>query len=79
MIINNSFSADIYSERAERIQLLSTNIDTFAVELDIAGARLTAAQNADADWEDVCAKCVVEDGQTDEAFIFNGWLRRVGV
>ena len=68
MIINNSVSADDYTTRAERIQLLSDNIDTFAVEIGVSGARLTAAQAADSEWEDVCAKCVVESGQKDEAY-----------
>jgi hypothetical protein len=68
MIINNNISNDDYTTRAERIQLLSDNIDTFAVEIGVSGARLADAQNADAQWEDVCAKCVVEDGQMDEAF-----------
>ena len=68
MITNNSISADDYTERAERIQLLSTNIDTYAVELRIVGDKLTACQNADTKWENACAKATVEDGQMDEAF-----------
>jgi len=68
MIINNSISADSYSERAERLQLLSTNIDTFAVDLGIIDPRLTSCRNADGEWDDACAKCVVEDGQKDEAY-----------
>jgi len=68
MIINNNISNDDYTTRAERIQLLSDNIDTFAVEIGVSGARLADAQNADAQWEDVCAKCVVESGQKDEAY-----------
>ena len=68
MIINNSISADTYTERAERLQLLSTNIDTYAVELAISGARLASAQNADAEWDNACAKGVVEAGQKDEAY-----------
>ncbi|MGC9315336.1 MAG: tetratricopeptide repeat protein [bacterium] len=68
MIINNSVSADDYTTRAERIQLLSDNIDTFAVELAIVPPRLNDAQNADAEWEEACAKCVVEAGQKDEAY-----------
>jgi len=68
MIINNNITNDTYTERAERIQLLSTNIDDFAVELGIAGDRLTACQDADTQWEDASAKGVVEDGQMDEAY-----------
>jgi len=68
MIINNNIAGDNYTERAERLQLLSTNIDTYAVELAISGARLASAQNADAGWDNACAKCVVEAGQTDEAY-----------
>ena len=68
MIINNNFSNDTNSERAERLQLLSTNIDTFAVELAIVPPRLTAAQTADALWDDACAAATVESGQKDEAY-----------
>ena len=68
MIINNNIAGDNYTERAERIQLLSTNIDTYAAELGIAGDKLTACQNADTEWENACAKATVEDGQMDEAF-----------
>ena len=68
MITSNSVSADNDMVRAERLQLLSTNIDTHAVEIGIVIPRLTACQTADADWDNACAKCVVEDGQKDEAF-----------
>ena len=68
MIINNSISIDDYTVRAERLQLLSTNIDTYAVVLGITGAKLIAAQSADSDWDDACAKAVVESGQSDEAY-----------
>ena len=39
MIIDNNIAKDTYSERAERLQLFSTNIDAFAVEIGIFGDR----------------------------------------
>ncbi len=47
MIIKNSISTNSYSERAERLQLLLPNIDTFDAELGIIYPRLTSYRNAD--------------------------------
>ena len=68
MIINNSISQDTDGERTERLTILSANIDDFAVELGITGARLQWAQGADMAWLDAIATAGVEDGQMDEAF-----------
>jgi len=62
MINNNRFSADDDNVRSERLVLLSSNIDTFAGDLDYVGARLTWAQNASGIWE--AARTVDEEKES---------------
>ena len=68
MIINNRFSSDDDNVRSERLVLLSANIDTFAVELGYAGARLAWAQGASAAWETARTATGVEKGEMNDAF-----------
>ncbi len=68
MINNNRFSWDDDSDRAERLELLSANIDTYAVEIGYDGARLAWAQGADVAWEDARATAIVEKGGMHNAF-----------
>jgi len=68
MIINNSISQDTIDERWQRVSLLSANIDTYAVELDVTGARLTWAQGAASAWETARATAHVESGEMNEAY-----------
>jgi len=67
MLKSNNFGRDTDGERLERLLALSLNIDTHAVELGVAGARLTDCQTAGADWSGVCVVAGVEDGESQEA------------
>lgn len=63
MIINNNFAKDDDSDRAERLELLSANIDKYALEIGVSGDNLIWAQNASAQWEDIRASAGVERGE----------------
>jgi len=68
MLKGNNISRDTQGERIERLTLLSANIADHAVDIGVAGARLTAAQTSGADYLDAVAEAGVQDGQMDEAF-----------
>ena len=63
MIKENNNVHDTQGERIERLALLSANIDDFAVDVGVAGVRLTAAQNAKEDYLNAIATAGVEDGE----------------
>jgi len=67
-IRNNSFTRDDGSDRAERLELLSANIDTYSAELGIDGDLLTWAEGASAVWESCRATADVEHGEMNDAF-----------
>lgn len=68
MLHNNNFSRHTNDERTESTGLASANIDTYAVELDVTGAKLTRAQGLGAAWLTALATASVESGEKDEAF-----------
>ena len=68
MLRNNKFSHDSDAERWERLDLLATNIDTYAVELAVAGEKLQWAKGACAAWETARTGAGVELGEKEEAF-----------
>lgn len=68
MLKNNKFSADTDAERWERLDLLATNIGTYAAELGVAGAKLQWAQDACSAWETARTTAGVELGEKEEAF-----------
>jgi hypothetical protein len=67
MLKNNAFSHDDDGERLERLRLLSANIDTYSVGLDITGDKLLRSQNGGADWTASVTTAGVEDGEAQEA------------
>jgi len=67
MLKNNQFTSDTDGERLERLQLLSANIDTHAVELEIIGDKLLRCQTGGADWNSAVVNAGVEDGESQEA------------
>ena len=68
MIKNNQIAKDDDLVRAERLQLVSTNIDKYSVELGLPPDKLTWAQNSDAVWDNISAERTNRDGRVDEAF-----------
>ena len=67
MIKNNNFTRDDDGTRLERMQLLSANVDTHAVELNITGDKLLRCQTGGADWPSAVTNAGVEDGESQEA------------
>ena len=67
-IRNNQITHDRDGDRFERLQSLSTNIDTFAGELGITGDRLTWAQGAVAAWTAARTNAGIEEGEKNDAF-----------
>ena len=61
MLKNNQFTSDTDGERLERLQLLSANVDTHAVELEIIGDKLLRCQTGGADWNTAVVNAGVED------------------
>ena len=67
-IHNNKLSKDDDSDHVERLELLSANISTYAVEVGYDGARLAWEQSVDAAWEAARATAIVEKGGMHNAF-----------
>jgi len=67
MLKNNQFTSDTDGERLERVQLLSANIDTHEVQLEIGGDKLVRCRNAGANWSSAVTIAGVEDGESQEA------------
>lgn len=68
LIENNNFSNDTYGVRSTRLDFLSRNIDTYAVELSISGTILTWAQDSFDEFEAARVNQSAEIGEKDEAF-----------
>ncbi len=67
MLRNNRFSGDSDAERWKRLDLLATNIDTYAAELAVAGEKLQWAKGACTAWESARTEAGVELGEKEEA------------
>ncbi len=65
---NNQFSSDDDDTRQARLDLLSANIDTYAVEIGVAGALLLWAQGAFDAWVDARTDADKETGDAQEAY-----------
>ena len=68
MLHDNNFTNQTNEERTECTGLASGNIDTYAVELDVTGARLLKGQTMGPAWLTALATAGVEEGEKNEAF-----------
>jgi len=66
-IRDNGFTVDSTASRGERLQSVSSNIDTYAAELGITGSRLTWYQDASDEWDTAVAKTITESGEKEDA------------
>ena len=67
-IRNNSFSQDTDAVRGERLDLMSSNIDTYAALIGVVGALLAWAQGAAAAWLSAFAAAIGESGESEDAY-----------
>jgi len=67
-LTNNQFSSDSDDVRQARLDLLSANIDTHAVDIAVAGELLSWAQNTYGEFVDARSSADKEAGDTDEAY-----------
>jgi len=68
MLHSNSFTSHTDDERTECTELLSSNIDRYATDLDVTGSKLTKAQGIGAAWLTALTNARVEEGEKNEAF-----------
>lgn len=68
MIKYNRFTQDDDLVRMERLQLVSSNVDTYSVELALTPDKLAWAQNCDAVWDEINASGVNNSGTTNENY-----------
>ena len=68
MIKYNRFTQDADLVRAERLALISHNVDTYSAELGLPPDKLLWAQNCKAVWSDIITKSGINKGRIDEEY-----------